>query len=102
MTHIGPLNGLLIACILTPEVGKAQVERWRAFGSDYVLSTERTDTRLTIHYVKVEDSIQRLRELVAAESTRCAFVDLSHRRCRAGATADRHRHPEQFAALGVG
>lgn len=44
MTHIGPLNGLPIACTLTPAAGKAQVEKWRAFDDDYALETERTDT----------------------------------------------------------
>lgn len=76
MTHIGPLSGLPIACTL-PAAGRAQVEKWRAFDEDYALETKRTDTRLTVHYAKVDDSIRRLRELVAVESTCCAFVDWS-------------------------
>lgn len=102
MTHVGPLNGLPIACTLTPAAGKAQVEKWRAFDEDYALATERTDTRLTIHYAKLDDSTRRLRELVAAESTCCVFVDWSidetHDDLRLIVTGT----PEQLAALKVG
>ncbi|MAB81642.1 hypothetical protein [Microbacterium sp. UBA3394] len=102
MTHIGPLNSLPIACTLTPSAGKEQIERWRAFDADYALDIEHTDTRLTIHYAKVEDSITRLRELVAAESTCCAFVDWGieegHSDLRLVVTGT----PEQLAALNVG
>lgn len=75
MTDIGPLNALPIACSLTPADGKRQLEKWRVFDADYALDVERTDTRLTIHYAKVEDSITRLRELVTAESACCSFVE---------------------------
>ena len=30
MTHIGPLNGLPIACTLTPTAGKAQIDAFMA------------------------------------------------------------------------
>lgn len=102
MTNLGPLNGLPIACTLTPAAGKEQLERWRVFDEDYALDIERTDTRLTIHYAKVEDSITRLRELVAAESTCCTFVDWRieehHSDLRLVVTGS----PEQLAALNVG
>ena len=102
MTHIGPLNGLPIACTLTPTDGKAQVENWQRFDDEYALETERTDTRLTIHYAKLDDSVRRLRELVDAESTCCAFVDWniddSHSDLRLIVTGT----PEQLAALNVG
>lgn len=52
MTHIGPLNGLPVACTLTPVAGKAQVDKWQTFDEEYALKTERTDARLTIHYAK--------------------------------------------------
>jgi hypothetical protein len=55
------------------------VEKSRAFDEDYALETERTDTRLTIHYAKVDNSIRRLRELVAAESTCCDSSSLARR-----------------------
>lgn len=101
MTHIGPLDGLPIACTLTPVAGKAQVEKWRAFDEDYALDVERTDTQLTIHYAKVEDSITRLRDLVAAESACCSFVDWrvdeDHADLRLIVTGT----PEQLATLNV-
>ncbi|MGO1510604.1 MAG: hypothetical protein ACTHW4_08525 [Actinomycetales bacterium] len=75
MTRAGPLNGLPIACTLTPDAGRAQVERWRAFDDEYALDVERAATRHVVHYVKVEDSVARLRELVDAERSCCSFVD---------------------------
>lgn len=102
MTHIRPLNALPIASTLTPTAGKSQVERWRAFDEDYALDIGRADTRLTIHCAKVEDSIARLRELVAAESSCCSFVDWRieehHLDLRLVVTGT----PEQLAALNVG
>lgn len=78
MTHVGPVNGLPIACTLsTLAAAKAQVAKWRAFDADYALETERTDTKLTVHYAKVDDSIRRLEELVATEQICCAFVEWS-------------------------
>ncbi|MEQ1736022.1 MAG: hypothetical protein ABL886_06430 [Rhodoglobus sp.] len=78
MTHVGPLNALPIACTL-PSLAEAkeQVAKWRAFDADYALETEHTDTTMTIHYAKVDDSIRRLEELVAVEQICCAFVDWS-------------------------
>ncbi|WP_085369618.1 hypothetical protein [Leifsonia sp. NCR5] len=74
-THVGPLNGLPIACTLTPASGKAQVEKWHDFDAVYALRVERTDTQLTVRYSKVEDSIRRLRDLVDDESHCCSFVN---------------------------
>lgn len=102
MTHLGPLNGLPIACTLTPAAGRAQVEQWRAFDEDYALESERTDSRLTIHYAKVDDSIRRLRELVAAESTCCAFVDWSIDEPQTYLLLTVSGTPEQLAALNIG
>lgn len=102
MTHIGPLNGLPIACTLTPAAGQAQVEKWRSFNGEYALQTERTDSHLTVHYAKLDDSKRRLRELVAVESTCCAFVDWTidetHPDLRLVVTGS----PEQLAELDVG
>lgn len=101
MTHVGPLNGLPIACTLTPAAGKAQVEKWRAFDDDYALETERTDTRLTVRYAKVDDSIRRLRDLVAVESTCCAFVSWSIDETHADLRLIITGTPQRLAALNV-
>ncbi len=73
----------------------------RGKDEDYALETERTDTRLTIHYAKVDDSTRRLRELVAAESICCAFagwtVDMTHADLRLIITGT----PQQLATLNV-
>jgi len=102
MNHVGPLNGLPIACALTPDTGRAQVERWHAFDDGYLLSVERTETRLVVHYSKVRDSIRRLRALVEVESECCSFVDWmiddSHADLRLVVTGA----PDQLAALDVG
>lgn len=102
MTHLGPLNGLPIACTLTPKAGRAQVEKWRAFDEDYALESERTDTRVTIHYAKLDDSIRRLRQLVAVESTCCAFVDWSIDETQTHLLLTVSGTPEQLAALNIG
>ena len=102
MTHTGPLNGPTIACTFDPSVGRAQVEKWLAFDEDYALETERTDTRLTIHYAKVDDSIHRLRELVAVESSCCAFVDWTIDETQTHLLLTVTGTPEQLAALNIG
>lgn len=74
----GPFRDVPIACTLpTIAEAKAQVERWQAFDVDYALSSERSDSALIVHYAKVNDSIIRLRELVAVEQRCCAFVEWS-------------------------
>ncbi|NLE80547.1 MAG: hypothetical protein GX610_13355 [Rhodococcus sp.] len=102
MTHIGPLNALPIACTLGPNVGREQVERWRDFDGEYAVGIERTDTQLVVHYRKVEESVQRLRQLVATESDCCSFVDWAidntHDDLRLIVTGT----PGQLAALHVG
>ncbi len=71
----GPLSGPPVACTLpTLAAAKAQVTKWQAFDADYHLSSERTETTLTVHYAKLDDSVGRLRELVAVERECCAFV----------------------------
>jgi hypothetical protein len=71
----GPLHALPIACALTQDTGRKQVEKWRAFDDDYLLGVDRTETQQIAHYAKVADSVQRLRELVAIERDCCSFVD---------------------------
>lgn len=78
MTHVGPLNGIPVACTLpTLAAAREQLEKWRAFEADYALFSERTDTQLTVHYTRRDDSIAQLRELVATEKQCCAFVEWS-------------------------
>jgi hypothetical protein len=74
VSGIGPLKALPLACTLTPSAGQAQVERWHAFDVEYALGRERTHTSLIIRYTRTDNSAARLRELVAVESTCCAFV----------------------------
>src|SRR5688572_27529029 len=103
MTNIGPFNDAPIACTLpTIAEAKAQVEKWQAFDADYALSSERTDTQLTVHYAKVEDSIQRLRELVAVERRCCAFVDWSTEEGDDELRLVARGNSDQLAALNLG
>ena len=102
MTHIGHMSGLPIACTLPFSAAKQQVEEWRAFDDEYAVEAERTDTRLTIHYAKVDNAIQRLHDLVAIERICCAFVgwsiDDTHADLRLIVTGT----PFQLDALGHG
>lgn len=50
MSRIGPLRRLPTACALTPGTGRAQLEKWWAFDDDYLLSVERREARLVVHY----------------------------------------------------
>ncbi|GAB2503742.1 hypothetical protein GCM10027063_48710 [Promicromonospora xylanilytica] len=103
MPNTGPLNQVPIACALpTLDAAKEQVGRWQAFDADYALGHERTETRLTVHYAKVDDSVRRLHDLVAVERTCCGFVDWA---------VDETRHdlrlvvtgpPSELSALNVG
>ncbi|MDN5745497.1 MAG: hypothetical protein L0H31_10300 [Nocardioidaceae bacterium] len=102
MMTIGPFNDVPIACTLpTIAEAKAQVERWQAFDADYALSSELTDAQLTVHYVKVEDSIRRLRDLVAVEGRCCAFVDWSIDEDHDDLRLIARGTPDQLAALNV-
>ncbi|MDN5757984.1 MAG: hypothetical protein L0H59_05555 [Tomitella sp.] len=75
MNRIGPLGDLPIACALTPGADRDQIERWRAFDDEHALGVERVESRLAVHYLRTDDSVRRLRELVAVESSCCSFVD---------------------------
>jgi len=103
MTHNGPFNEAPIACTLpTIAEAKAQVEKWQAFDADYAQSSERTDTQLTVHYAKVEDSILRLRDLVAVEPRCCAFVDWSTEESDEELRLIARGTSDQLAALNIG
>ncbi|MGH1526478.1 hypothetical protein ACRAWC_21655 [Leifsonia sp. L25] len=75
MTHVGPLNGLPIACTLSPSTGREQVKRWHDFDERYGISRENGDGNITVGYVKNDTSLAELRDLVTAEQSCCAFVD---------------------------
>ena len=75
MTRTGPLGGVPIACALAPGAGREQIERWRAFDDEHALGVERTETRLVVRYARTDDSVRKLRALVAVESSCCSFVD---------------------------
>ncbi|WP_207924473.1 hypothetical protein [Gordonia zhaorongruii] len=99
---VGPLTGLPIACTLTPSAGEEQVERWRAFDDEHLLEVERGETKLVVHYAKTDDSAQRLRDLVATESTCCSFVDWEVDDSHADLRLVVSGSSEELAALGVG
>lgn len=103
MTPIGPMNSLPIACTLSDlAAAREQVAKWRAFDADYALRSETTDTKLTIHYAKVDDSTQRLRDLVATEQICCAFVEWSIDETGHDLKLIVTGTPFQLAALNVG
>lgn len=72
---IGPLNQVPLACTLTPDAGREQVQRWRRFDREHALRREPAPTTLTVHYARTPDAVEKLRELVEAESACCSFVD---------------------------
>lgn len=75
MNRIGPLGGLPIACALTPDAGRVQIEHWRAYDDEHALDVERTETRIVVHYARTDESVRRLHALVEVESSCCSFVD---------------------------
>ena len=95
-------NAVLIACTLTPDAGKEQVEKWRAFDDGYLLDVERGDARIIVHYAKADDSVQRLHDLVAVKSACCSFVDWSIDESHADLRLVVTGSAEQLAALDVG
>lgn len=98
----GPFRDVPIACTLpTIAEAKAQVEKWQAFDADYALSSERTDSELVIHYAKVDDSINRLRQLVEVEQRCCAFVQWNIDENDSDLRLIARGSEEQLAALNV-
>lgn len=67
-TPIGPLTAVPVACTFTPQAGREQVERWQAFDREHALRRESSPTALTVHYTRSTHAVDRLHELVAAES----------------------------------
>lgn len=92
-----------VACTLpTLEAAKEQVEKWKAFEADYALGSTRTDSSLDIEYANVEDSVRRLRELVAVERDCCAFVEWSIDEERPNLHLVVTGNPFELSALNVG
>lgn len=77
MSHLGPLDSIPIACTLSPDTGRAQVERWHRFDDRYALRRMSSDDRLVVHYARTDESLAELSELVAAEHSCCSFVTWS-------------------------
>lgn len=77
MYHLGPLNSIPIACTLSAETGRAQVDRWHRFDDRYALSRTITGDRLVVHYACSDESTAELSELVTTEKSCCAFVTWS-------------------------
>lgn len=69
-----------IACTLTPEGMNARLALIDALAADGLLDRIPTDTGLRVRLRDTPDIEQRTRELVAAESACCAFLefDLRH------------------------
>ena len=66
---------LPIACTLTPDGITARLALIDALASDGLLDRTPTDTGLRVRLRDTPDIEQRTRELVAAESRCCAFLD---------------------------
>lgn len=69
------VNVLPIACALTPDRGETRLRSGEPSTTTTSSGVERTETQQIAHYVKGDDSMQRLQELVALESDCCSFVD---------------------------
>jgi hypothetical protein len=64
-----------IACTLTPDGMTARRALIDALAADGLLDRTATDTGLRLRLVDRPDIEQRTRELIAAESTCCAFLE---------------------------
>lgn len=97
-----PIGEVPVACTLTPDAGRAQVERWRRFTETSAQSWDRQPGALVIHYTRTPDSIRTLEALVATERRCCAFVgwriDSSGRDLRLIVEGT----PDQLRALSIG
>ena len=69
------MTELPIACTLTPDGMTARMALIDALAADGLLDRTPTDTGLRVRLRDTPDIEQRTRELVAAESRCCAFLD---------------------------
>ena len=102
MIPIGPLNDVPVACTLTPDAGREQVQRWRSFDREHALRREESPTALTVHYARTPDSVETLHRLVDAESTCCSFVGWRIEDDGTDLRLVVTGSPDQLAALNVG
>jgi hypothetical protein len=75
---------LPIACTLSPDGMTARLELIDALGADGLLERARTDSGLRVRLRDTPEIERRTRELVAAESACCAFLELELRREEGG------------------
>ena len=69
------MSDLPIACTLTPDGVTARLALIDALSADGLLDRTPTDAGLRVRLRDTSDIEQRARELVAAESKCCAFLD---------------------------
>jgi hypothetical protein len=69
------MTELPIACTLTADGMTARMALIDALAADGLLDRTRTDTGMRVRLLDRPDIEQRTRELVAAESKCCAFLD---------------------------
>lgn len=69
-----------IACTLTPDDMTARIALIEALRADGVLEWTATESGIRVRLLDRGDIEQRTRELVAAESRCCAFLDFDLRR----------------------
>ena len=71
------MESLAATCTLSPDAGQERLAQWRAFHADYALEISRFPGVLSVTYARNDDSLARLRTLVAAERVCCSFLDWS-------------------------
>ena len=69
------MTDLPIACTLTPDAMDARLGLFDALAADGLLERTVTDAGLRVRLRDTPEIERRTRELVAAESTCCAFLD---------------------------
>lgn len=102
MIPIGQLTEVPLACTLTPDAGREQVQRWRAFDHEHALGRHSTPTVLTVRYARTPAAVAQLRELVKVESACCSFVDWRIEDDGSQLRLVVSGSPEHLAALSIG
>jgi hypothetical protein len=77
-----------IACTLTPDAMTARLALIDALAADGLLDRASTDTGLRVRLRDTPEIEQRTRELIAVESTCCAFLDFELSRERGDLVLD--------------
>lgn len=97
-----PVSSQPIACTLSADAGREQVERWRDFSEEFAIAREVTPTHHTLRYIRSEESVRRLRALVEVESSCCSFVGWQVEDSGTELRLVISGSPEQLAALDIG